>query len=65
VITDRAVENFTHSIDIDSALYLYDIIGTAAHVIGLRKLEIVNGEELKIIIEGLVRLKQKIRKCQY
>jgi argininosuccinate lyase len=58
--TDRAVENFTHSIDIDSALYLYDIIGTAAHVIGLRKLEIVNGEELKIIIEGLVRLKQKI-----
>jgi argininosuccinate lyase len=58
--TDRAVENFTHSIDIDSALYLYDIIGTAAHVIGLRKLEIVNGKELKLIIDGLVRLKQKI-----
>jgi argininosuccinate lyase len=60
--TDRAVENFTHSIGIDSALYLYDMMGTAAHVIGLRKLGIISSEELKIIIGGLAGLKQEIEK---
>jgi len=58
--TDGKVEDFTHSIGIDSSLYLHDITGTAAHVVGLEKIGILKKEELKNILAGLVELKQKI-----
>jgi argininosuccinate lyase len=60
--TDSDVEDFTYSIDIDRSLYLHDITGTAAYVIGLEKTGILDEEELKKIIVGLVELKQKLEK---
>ena len=60
--TDKAVEDFTYSIDIDRSLYLHDIIGTAAHVAGLEKIGVISRAELKKIITGLKGLKQKIEK---
>ena len=60
--TDKAVEDFTYSIDIDRSLYLHDIIGTAAHVAGLEKIGVISRAELKEIITGLKDLKQKIEK---
>ena len=58
--TDKAVEDFTYSIDIDKSLYLHDLTGTAAHVIGLKKISIINDAELKKILVGLIEIKQKI-----
>jgi argininosuccinate lyase len=58
--TDEAVDKFTSSIDIDKNLYLYDINGTAAHVIGLQKIGIITEKELKEIFYGLKRVKKSI-----
>ena len=58
--TDKAVEDFTYSIDIDKSLYLHDLTGTAAHVIGLKEINIINESELKKILVGLLEIKQKI-----
>ncbi len=58
--TDKAVEDFTYSIDIDRSLYLHDLTGTAAHVIGLKKIGIINDTELKKILVGLIEIKQRI-----
>ena len=51
--TDKAVEDFTYSIDIDKSLYLHDLTGTAAHVMGLKKIGIISGTELKKILVGM------------
>ena len=58
--TDKAVEDFTYSIDIDKSLYLHDLTGTAAHVMGLKKIGIISDTELKKILVGLLGVKQKI-----
>jgi argininosuccinate lyase len=58
--TDKAVEEFTSSICVDKKLYLYDIVGTAAHVIGLNKIGILSDDESKKIIAGLEEVKKKI-----
>lgn len=58
--TDKAVEDFTYSIDIDKSLYLHDLTGTAAHVMGLKKIGIISDTELKKILVGLLEIKQKI-----
>ena len=58
--SDRLAESFTASINIDRDLYLYDITGTAAYVIGLNDAGIILDEELKEIIGGLKKVKEKI-----
>ena len=58
--SDRLAESFTASINIDRDLYLYDITGTAAYVIGLNDAGIISNEELKEIIGGLKKVKEKI-----
>ena len=58
--TDEAVEKFTSSIDIDKNLYLYDLTGTAAHVIGLHRIGIITDMEFKEIISGLKKVKKSI-----
>ena len=58
--TNKEVESFTSSIEIDSNLYLYDITGTAAHVIGLYKIGIITAGELKEIFKGLKVVKKDI-----
>ena len=60
--TDSAVDDFTYSIDIDRSLYLHDMTGTAAYVAGLEKIGVINRDELKEIMAGLMDLKEKIEK---
>lgn len=57
--TDKSVEDFTSSIDIDKSLYLYDMTGTAAHAIGLKNIGILSGNELASILDGLKEVKKK------
>jgi len=58
--TDKSVEEFTSSINIDKNLYLYDITGTLAHVSGLNRIGVISNDELKKIIKGLKEVKKKI-----
>ena len=60
--TDKAVEEFTSSIATDKSLYLYDITGTAAHVIGLKDIGIISGDELGRILDGLKEIKERVEK---
>jgi len=55
--TDRDVESFTSSIEVDKNLYIYDITGTAAHVLGLYKIGIISKNELGKILSGLKKIK--------
>src|SRR4030066_1726836 len=62
--TADAVDKFTSSINIDKELYLYDITGTAAHVMGLNKIGIITELELKKIMGGLKKVKRNIETGQ-
>ncbi|MCL4417060.1 MAG: argininosuccinate lyase [Actinobacteria bacterium] len=57
---DILAEKFTSSIYIDKDLYLQDIIGTSAHVIGLHSIGILKTSELKEILKGLKKIKVMI-----
>jgi argininosuccinate lyase len=58
--TDRIVEDFTSSIDIDKRLYSYDIQGSIAHCRMLAKTSIISEEEALSLIEGLGVIKREI-----
>ena len=58
--SDVLAEKFTASISIDKNLYLQDITGTAAYVIGLNNIGIISDSELKEILYGLKKVKEKI-----
>ncbi|MFO7971012.1 MAG: argininosuccinate lyase [Desulfobacterales bacterium] len=58
--TDRIVEDFTSSIDIDKRLYSYDIQGSIAHCRMLAKTSIISEEEASSLIEGLGVIKREI-----
>lgn len=57
---DIFAEKFTSSIYVDKELYLQDIIGTTAHVIGLHSIGILRTSELKEILAGLKKVKVMI-----
>ncbi|MBM3705960.1 MAG: argininosuccinate lyase, partial [Actinobacteria bacterium] len=57
---DSFAEKFTASIGVDRVLYMQDITGTAAHVIGLESTGLVTGAELKEILSGLKHVVKKI-----
>ena len=58
--TDRIVEDFTSSIDVDKRLYAYDIQGSIAHCRMLAKTSIISEEEALSLIEGLGVIKREI-----
>jgi len=58
--SDIFAEKFTSSIYIDKELYLQDIVGTSAHVIGLSSIGIISTSELKEILKGLNKIKVMI-----
>jgi len=58
--TDSNVEKFTSSLDVDKSLYKYDVTGTIAHVIGLKKIGIITDNELKKMSKGLEEVTKKI-----
>ncbi len=58
--TDRRVETFTASIDIDKRLYPYDIEGSIAHCRMLAKTGIISQDEADALIDGLGRIKREL-----
>ncbi len=58
--TDRGVEAFTASIDIDSRLYPYDIEGSIAHCKTLARAGVITEDEAATLIQGLGVVKREI-----
>lgn len=63
--TDRLVEAFTSSIDIDKRLYPYDIEGSSAHCRMLAKVSIISEEEASLLIEGLGKIKRELDRGKF
>ncbi len=59
--TNSNVEKFTSSLNVDKSLYMYDVMGTIAHVAGLKKIGIITDNELKKISKGLKEVTKKIK----
>ncbi len=60
--TDKEADKFTSSVEIDKNLYLYDLMGTAAHAAGLKKIGILSGRQLEKIFYGLEEIRSNIEK---
>jgi argininosuccinate lyase len=58
--TDRSVEIFTSSIDVDRRLYAYDIEGSIAHCRMLARASIISNDEAELLVEGLGQIKRDI-----
>jgi argininosuccinate lyase len=63
--TDRSVEGFTASIDIDGRLYLYDIKGSIAHCKTLAKAGVITEDEAATLIQGLGAVKREIEHGEF
>ncbi|MBL0715665.1 MAG: argininosuccinate lyase [Desulfosarcina sp.] len=63
--TDRVVEKFTSSIDVDRRLYRHDIDGSSAHCRMLARAGIISAEEMSTLIEGLGKIRQEIESGQF
>jgi len=63
--TDKLVEVFTSSIDIDKRLFKYDIEGSIAHCTMLAKSSIITKEESSILIDGLNRIREEIEAGEF
>jgi len=63
--TDRSVELFTSSIDVDKRLYAYDIDGSIAHCRMLAHVSIITHEEAEKLIEGLGAIKREIQRGKF
>ena len=58
--TDKHVEGFTASIDIDKRFYAYDIEGSIAHCRMLSKTAIIPEADAELMIRGLQQIKEEI-----
>jgi len=58
--TDRGVESFTASIDVDKRLYAYDLEGSIAHCIMLAKAGIITEAEAAELVKGLRAIRKEI-----
>ena len=58
--TDKMVEKFTSSIDVDKELYSHDINGSIAHLKMMAHQGIITGDEADILVKGLDGVRQKI-----
>ena len=63
--TDRCVEIFTSSIDVDKRLYAYDVEGSIAHCSMLAKASIITEEDASSIIQGLGKIKNEIEREKF
>jgi len=63
--TDKMVEDFTSSIDIDKRLYSYDIEGSIAHCRMLAKTSIISEADAAELIEGLGAIKREIDRGEF
>lgn len=58
--TDRSVEAFTSSIEIDRRLYPYDIEGSIAHSRMMAKVGMITNEEADLLVQGLGEVKREL-----
>ena len=58
--TDRLVERFTSSIEVDRRLYAHDIRGSQAHAKMLGKCGIISQEDAAQIVDGLDKVRSEI-----
>ncbi len=63
--TDRIVEDFTSSIDIDKRLYVYDIEGSIAHCRMLARTSIISEADASVLIEGLGEIRREIERGNF
>lgn len=63
--TDKIVEAFTSSIDVDKRLYSHDIEGSIAHCSMLAKVSIITDKEALLIIKGLEKIKKDIESGKF
>ncbi|MDL1968579.1 MAG: argininosuccinate lyase [Deltaproteobacteria bacterium] len=63
--TDRLVEVFTSSINIDKRLYFYDIKGSIAHCRMLARQSIITEEDASLLIQGLGKIKRDIERGEF
>ena len=63
--TNRIVERFTSSIDIDNRLYPYDIAGSIAHCKTLAKADIISDDEASTLVQGLGVVKREIARGDF
>ena len=63
--TDRSVELFTSSIDVDKRLYAHDIDGSIAHCRMLAHTGIITHEETEKLIVGLGAIKREIQRGKF
>jgi len=63
--TDKMVEDFTSSIEIDKRLYPYDIEGSIAHCRMLAKTAIISETDASELIEGLAAIKREIERGKF
>jgi argininosuccinate lyase len=63
--TDKVVEAFTSSIDVDKRLYAYDIEGSIAHCKMLAKSSIISQGESDKLIQGLRSIKKEIERGMF
>lgn len=58
---DEGTLKFTSSLDVDSKMAFYDIMGSLAHVLMLKSCRIIPAEDADLIIGGLRKLAQQLR----
>jgi argininosuccinate lyase len=63
--TDKMVEAFTASIDIDRQLFTYDIEGSSAHALMLGKVGVITEEEASQLVQGLGGIKREIERGKF
>ena len=63
--TDRFVETFTSSINIDKRLYSYDIEGSIAHCRMLARQSIITEKDASLLIQGLSKIKIDIERGKF
>ncbi len=51
------VEHFTSSLDVDQKLYLYDIMGSMAHLAGLKSIGVISQNTFEKLLQGLDEVK--------
>ncbi|MGD9096507.1 MAG: argininosuccinate lyase [Desulfobacterales bacterium] len=63
--TDKVVEKFTASIEIDQRLYRQDIEGSMAHCRMLAGAGIITAEEMTTLVEGLTTIRREIEEGRF
>ncbi|MDR1690689.1 MAG: argininosuccinate lyase, partial [Candidatus Methanoplasma sp.] len=62
---DESALKFTSSLDVDSALAFYDVMGSLAHARMLKKQKIIPAEDADVIINGLISIVSEMEKGEF